>query len=433
MFLSGKYQSGTRETRSRNEMATPKVIVQLYPVLPAEDREDRERKRPLGRNRDVYHRVLHESLDLVKEIDQMGVWGISTIEHHLHSEGYELGPNPGVLNAWWAGVVKRANLGALGYVMATRDPIRVAEETAILDHMTNGRFFVGLTRGYQARWTNILGQFIDAVATLSDGSADDAKNRKIFEERTLLLLKCWAEDSVETNQADYEIPYPYETGVRGYPAWKSAQTAGAPGEVGPDGTIRRVSVVPSTYTRPHPPVFVAMSGSASSIPFLARHGFRPTYFTSLDNVLQLARLYVDEARAAGLPFALGERQNIVRWIHVGRNEQEFRDKLMRYDYEMYVNFYTAFFPKLPHFTDKDSTLQSMQDSGIFMGGTVEQLKQQWRVIYAALPAEYITLIWHYAQCPKQVVLDELDVFMNKVLPELDAPAATEHAAEAHAQ
>jgi hypothetical protein len=30
------------------------------------------------------------------------------------------------------------------------------------------------------------------------------------------------------------------------------------------------------------------------------------------------------------------------------------------------------------------------------------------------------------------VLDELDVFMNKVLPELDAPAATEHAAEAHA-
>lgn len=413
-------------------MATPKVIVQLYPVLPAEDRADRERKRPLGRNREVYHRVLHESLDLVKEIDQMGVWGISTIEHHLHSEGYELGPNPGVLNAWWAGVVKHAYLGALGYVMATRDPIRVAEETAILDHMTNGRFFVGLTRGYQSRWTNILGQFIDAVATLSDGGADDAKNREIFEERTLLLLKCWAEDSVEVKQPHYEIPYPYETGVRGYPAWKSAQSAGAPGEVGPDGTIRRVSVVPSTYTRPHPPVFVAMSGSASSIPFLARHGFRPTYFTSLDNVLQLARLYVDEARAAGLPFTLGERQNIVRWIHVGRDEQEFRNKLLHYDYEMYVNFYTTFFSKLPQFTDQDSTLQSMQDSGIFMGGTVEQLKQQWRHIYATLPAEYITLIWHYAQCPKQVVLDELDVFMNKVLPELDAPSSAEHVTEAHA-
>ncbi len=231
-------------------MATPKVIVQLYPVLPAEDRADRERKRPLGRNSELYHRVLHESLDLVKSIDEMGVWGISTIEHHLHSEGYELGPNPGVLNAWWAGQVKRAYLGALGYVMATRDPIRVAEETAILDHMTKGRFFVGLTRGYQARWTNILGQSIDAVATLSDGSADDARNREIFEERTLMLMQCWMQESVAARQPHYEIPYPYETGVRGYPAWKSAETAGAPGEVGPDGSIRRVSVVPSPYTRP---------------------------------------------------------------------------------------------------------------------------------------------------------------------------------------
>ncbi|MFZ1123303.1 MAG: LLM class flavin-dependent oxidoreductase [Candidatus Binataceae bacterium] len=413
-------------------MATPKVIVQLYPVLPAEDRADRERKRPLGRNSELYHRVLHESLDLVKAIDEMGVWGISTIEHHLHSEGYELGPNPGVLNAWWAGQVKRAYLGALGYVMATRDPIRVAEETAILDHMTKGRFFVGLTRGYQARWTNILGQSIDAVATLSDGSADDARNREIFEERTLMLMQCWMQESVAAKQPHYEIPYPYETGVRGYPAWKSAETAGAPGEVGPDGSIRRVSVVPSPYTQPYPPVFVAMSGSANSIPFLARHGFRPTYFTGLENVLQFARLYVDEGRAAGLPYVLGERQNIVRWIHLGRNEQEFRDKLMRYDYEMYANFYTAFFPKLPHFADAEATLQSMKESGIFLGGTVEQLKQQWRQIYATVPAEYITLIWHYAQCPKEVVLDELDTFMTKVLPELDAPSSAERAVEAHA-
>jgi alkanesulfonate monooxygenase SsuD/methylene tetrahydromethanopterin reductase-like flavin-dependent oxidoreductase (luciferase family) len=207
-------------------MATPKVIVQLYPVLPAEDRADRERKRPLGRNCELYHRVLHESFDLVRAIDEMGVWGISTIEHHLHSEGYELGPNPGVLNAWWAGQVKRAYLGALDYVMATRDPIRVAEETAILDHMTKGRFFVGLTRGYQARWTNILGQSIDAVATLSDDSADDAKNREIFEERTLMLMQCWMQESVAARQPHYEIPYPYETGVLGYPAWRSASTAG---------------------------------------------------------------------------------------------------------------------------------------------------------------------------------------------------------------
>ena len=34
-------------------------------------------------------------------------------------------------------------------------------------------------------------------------------------------------------------------------------------------------------------------------------------------------------------------------------------------------------------------------------------------------AEYLCLIWHYAMAPKQVVIDELETFMTKVLPELE--------------
>jgi alkanesulfonate monooxygenase SsuD/methylene tetrahydromethanopterin reductase-like flavin-dependent oxidoreductase (luciferase family) len=130
-------------------MPKPKVIVQIYPMLPTADRAEREQRRPLGRDRDLYHDVLHDWLDIVKAADDLGVWGISTIEHHLHSEGYEVGPNPGVLNAWWASHVKQARVGSLGYVMATQDPIRVAEEVAILDHLTEGRFFCGVAPGYQ--------------------------------------------------------------------------------------------------------------------------------------------------------------------------------------------------------------------------------------------------------------------------------------------
>ena len=169
----------------------PKVILQLYPMLPAAGEDGRKRQRPIGRDSDLYHRVVHEWLDIIKAADEMGVWGTSTIEHHLHSEGYEVGPNPGVLNAWWAGQVKNLHIGALGYVMATQDPIRVAEETAILDHITKGKYFVGFARGYQSRWTNILGQFTNSVATVSDGSAEDIKNRDVFEERVAMVLRCW--------------------------------------------------------------------------------------------------------------------------------------------------------------------------------------------------------------------------------------------------
>ena len=88
---------------------------------------------------------------------------------------------------------------ALGYVIGTNDPIRVAEETAIIDHLTNGKYFVGFARGYQARWTNILGQFSGAQATSSDGGDVDRMNREIFEERVEMVLDCWTN---ETNRLD---------------------------------------------------------------------------------------------------------------------------------------------------------------------------------------------------------------------------------------
>ena len=71
----------------------------------------------------------------------------------------------------------------------------------------------------------------------------------------------------------------------------------------------------------------------------------------------------------------------------------------------------------------EENVDSMIGSGIFLGGTVSELKDQWHKIYDDLPAEYITLIWHYAQCPKEVMMEELGVFLNEVLPELDAPSS----------
>ena len=82
-------------------------------------------KRPLGNDSDMYHKIVHEWTEIVKEADEMGVWGLGTIEHHFHSEGYEVGPNPGVLNAYWAGQVKNAHVG--GHGLCGRDPRSAAD------------------------------------------------------------------------------------------------------------------------------------------------------------------------------------------------------------------------------------------------------------------------------------------------------------------
>ena len=401
-------------------MARPKVIIQLYPMIPAAGEEGRKAMRPLGRNADLYHEALHGWMDIAHAAEELGVWGFSTIEHHLHSEGYEVGPNPGVLNAWWAGQLKRMHVGALGYVMATQDPIRVAEETAILDHITEGRYFVGMARGYQSRWANILGQWTETPATVSDGSENDERNRKIFEERAEMLLECWTKDEVELKGEFYEAPYPHDTGVVGYPARKIASEAGGFGEIDAEGNVRKICVVPKPYQDPHPPVMVAASKSVDSIRFCAKHGFIPVYFMQLDGIVKNAHVYVEESEKLGRKMVLGQNQNIVRWPHICESEMDYDRKLAEYDLDIYKNFYGPFFPQFPQEPDTD-WIDNMKGSGVFIGGTVEQSIKAWQGIYDQVPAEYITLIWHYAQNPKEEVIEELEAFMTHVWPKLEVP------------
>src|SRR3546814_19638135 len=88
-----------------------KVIVQLYPVLRADGPEERKAMRPIGRNRERFQEAMAGMPDIVRAFDDMGVWGLSCIEHHFHSEGYEVGPTIGVHNGYWASLSKRRNIG----------------------------------------------------------------------------------------------------------------------------------------------------------------------------------------------------------------------------------------------------------------------------------------------------------------------------------
>lgn len=407
-------------------MPRPKVILQLYPMFPSDGFEDRIRRRPMGTDREMYHQIVHEWTDVVLAAEKMGVWGASTIEHHFHSEGYEVGPNPGILNAYWAAKTTTINVGAIGYVMATQDPIRVAEETAILDHLTRGRFWVGVARGYQSRWANVLGQFAGANATVSDGSSADHRNRDVFEERMEQLLKCWTEESVVLDGPTYQAPFPL-TGVEGYPAAPTTKLAGAEGEVDDQGRIARACVVPKPYQRPHPQVFVATTKSAESVEYCARNGFVPTYFSPVDKIVPAAQRYHEVANAHGHKLAFGERQNMVRFPHIAPSREDFRRRLQEYDVDIYKNFYGPFFPQMPQ-GDGDAILDGMLKSGLFVGGTLQDMKDEFRRSYEAVPCEYITLIWHWAQCPKDVMLEELDLFMREVVPLLETPAASAVAA-----
>ena len=400
-------------------MANPKVIVNLYPVLPAGGEDDRAAQRPIGRNAALYHQVLHEMTDIVKAADELGAWGVSTIEHHLHSEGYELAPSPGIINAHWANQVKNARVGTLGYVVGTRDPIRVAEEMAVIDHVSKGKFFAGFACGYQKRWTSILGQNNDMQATMSDGSEADQMNREVFEERVDQILACWTQETVEFDGKYYKAPYPYDTGVEEFPAREVAKRMGAEGEIDAGDAVRRVSVVPAPYQQPHPPTFTAVSASMESIEFCSERGIVPVYFSNMDGVMAMSEHYVEHGKKQGRPWQHGERQCIVRWPHFANSEAEARRKLAEQDEEFYKNIYGSFFPFLV--AGADNMVDRIVETGLFPCGTVDEQIAYWQDTLDKVPCEYLCLIWHYAQAPKQSVIDEIEMFMTKVLPHLNIP------------
>lgn len=417
-----------------------KPIVEVYPVIPARDEAEREALRPIGRHRERYQQTLLGWHDIIRRADELGFWGAAAIEHHFWSEGYEVGPTPGVMNAYWAAITKNIHIGQLGYVLGSHDPVRVAEETAILSHLTQGRFFVGLARGYQNRWMGTIGQHVGATPTKSPSANElnptsgglgfsqaaksqadidsDLRNRQVFEEHYDILMKSWKEDSFRHKGLNWQIPHPYDEGIAG---WQLAdagitQRLGAPNEVGPDGNIREVSVCPAPYGEGHPPVFISGSGSPATIDFCARHGHNPVYFTNIATAERMARRYVDVAAEAGRTMRFGQNQCMVRWVQIGRTEEEAMSQILEYDGELWKNFYS---PMGKRSIDLSEAAKSAMASGLYAAGTVDSVRDQLVEQFRKVPAEYLVLIYHYAQMPKDKVIENMELFMRDIKPAID--------------
>ena len=77
--------------------------------------------------------------------DELGFDSIWMTEHHFSD--YSISPNPLFYLAHLAARTKRVRLGTQVVVVPWHDPVRLAEEIAMLDHMSGGRAILGFGRG----------------------------------------------------------------------------------------------------------------------------------------------------------------------------------------------------------------------------------------------------------------------------------------------
>jgi len=83
----------------------------------------------------------------VKLADRLGWRRVLTTEHHFHYYGGAV-PNPAVILAAWARETAKIRLSAGVSLVPLRHPLQVAEDYTLVDHLSNGRFDMGISRGF---------------------------------------------------------------------------------------------------------------------------------------------------------------------------------------------------------------------------------------------------------------------------------------------
>ena len=152
------------------------------------------------------------ALDMTEYADRNGFHGVMLSEHHSSDDGYL--PSPVTMMAAIAGRTQHLKLAFRALIAPLHDPIRLAEDLAVLDQISNGRVVAALAAGFIPGEFAMFGQ--------------DIKRRAASTEEAVLALKAaWTGE-----------PFAF----RG----------------------RTVRVTPRPVQRPHPPVLLGGSSRAAA-------------------------------------------------------------------------------------------------------------------------------------------------------------------------
>lgn len=119
--------------------------------------------------------VYNRELDMGRRAESLGFQSLWSVEHHFTD--YILCPSPVQFLSYFAGITSEIELGTAVIVLPWHDPMRVADEVAMLDNMCNGRTLLGIGRGlgriefdgFRVDMNESRGRFLEYSKMLLDG------------------------------------------------------------------------------------------------------------------------------------------------------------------------------------------------------------------------------------------------------------------------
>ncbi len=241
-----------------------------------------------------------------KLMDELGYYALWMAEHHFQHEGYECIPNIILLSTHLAGKTERLKFGCAFNISPMWHPIRLAEDYAMADILTNGRVIFGVGRGYHSREVESFG------APVIDNNA----NRELFEEQVEVIFKAFNEESFSHKGKHYTIPA--EVPYRGY-------------------DVKEVTLVPRPAHLPVETWQPIVSGG--SIDFIAKNNIKGVVALTGESLVEdMFSQHREAAARHGRSLVPGEELALGVGFYIADSEQEAIYKLRPFHDERYKWF-----------------------------------------------------------------------------------------------
>jgi alkanesulfonate monooxygenase SsuD/methylene tetrahydromethanopterin reductase-like flavin-dependent oxidoreductase (luciferase family) len=251
------------------------------------------------------------SFDIAKDLsilmEDLGYDILWMAEHHFQREGYETIPNLMMLSVWLSQFTQRLKFGCGFNILPMWHPLRLAEDFAMADILTQGRLVFGVGRGYHTREVETFG------APLRDADA----NRELFEEQFEIVMKAFNEESFSHQGKHYTLPP--EVPYRGY-------------------ELKDITLVPRPVNRPVETWQPMVSGSERGLDFMAQYGIKGIMLGTAQEYIGdwMHRFQAANARH-GRDLKLGENLALGLWCYIDSSAEKAKQTL-RPVFEEHVKF-----------------------------------------------------------------------------------------------
>ena len=342
----------------------------------------------------LYHRYLGE----LALADELGFDGICVNEHH--QTAYGLMPAPNLIAAVLAHTTRNARIAILGRALPlVNNPVNIAEEFAMLDHLSGGRIITGFVRGIGSEY------FASGV--------NPTHSHERFYEAHELILRAWTEEGpFRYHGRHYQFDY--------------------------------VNLWPKPLQQPHPPVWLPSQGSSETVEWAAAPARKYTYlqtFSPIKSARKAFDLYRDvaqrhdyEAQPSQLgwavPIYVAETDETAR-REFKPHVEAFFNKFLRLPLEMrlppgYSSIAStkALIESKYALRANAQTIDSLIELGMIVAGSPATVRERLADYTRELGVGNLIAMLQVATLPADLTEKNLRLFATQVLPSLrqESPA-----------